>query len=91
MAGWKTWSAPCWYPHPLGGACDETTYGRRVIPFFAYPAAVRKITYTTNAMESLHMRLRKIIKDWKISPRTWKEASNQFAIIVGERFTAALH
>jgi len=33
-----------------------------VIPFFAYPAEVRKIIYTTNAIESLHMQLRKIIK-----------------------------
>ena len=87
----------------------------QVIPFFAYPAEVRKIIYTTNAIESLHMRLRKIVKnrghfpsdesatkllflalrnivkDWKMPPRTWKEASNQFAIIFGERFTAALN
>jgi transposase-like protein len=35
----------------------------QVIPFFAYPAEVRKIIYTTNAIESLHMRLRKIVKN----------------------------
>jgi transposase-like protein len=34
----------------------------RVIPFFAFPPAVRKLIYTTNAIESLHSRLRKIIK-----------------------------
>jgi putative transposase len=33
-----------------------------VIPFFAFPAAVRKIIYTTNAVEALHRGLRKIIK-----------------------------
>jgi putative transposase len=33
-----------------------------VIPFFAYPPAVRKLIYTTNAIESLHSQLRKIIK-----------------------------
>jgi len=33
-----------------------------VIPFFAFPPAVRRVIYTTNAIESLHMRLRKIIK-----------------------------
>lgn len=33
-----------------------------VIPFFAYPAEVRKIIYTTNAIESVNMQLRKIIK-----------------------------
>ena len=32
-------------------------------PFFAYPDAVRKIIYTTNAIESLNMSLRKIIKN----------------------------
>jgi transposase-like protein len=35
----------------------------QVIPFFAYPAEVRKIIYTTNAIKSLHMRLRKIVKN----------------------------
>jgi len=34
-----------------------------VIPFFAYPPEVRSIIYTTNAIESLHMRLRKIVKN----------------------------
>ena len=35
----------------------------QVIPFFAYPEPVRKIIYTTNAIESLNMSLRKIIKN----------------------------
>jgi transposase-like protein len=35
----------------------------QVIPFFAYPPEVRRIIYTTNAIESLHMRLRKIVKN----------------------------
>ena len=35
----------------------------QVIPFFAYPPAVRKIIYTTNAIESLHMQLRKVTKN----------------------------
>lgn len=34
----------------------------RVIPFFAFPPEVRRIIYTTNAIESVHSRLRKIIK-----------------------------
>jgi putative transposase len=86
----------------------------QVIPFYAYPIEVRRIIYTTNAIESLHMRLRKIIKsrghfpndeaatkllylalrniikDWKMPPRTWKLAATQFALIFGERFTAAI-
>lgn len=35
----------------------------QVIPFFAYPPEVRKIIYTTNAIESMHMQLRKIVKN----------------------------
>jgi transposase-like protein len=33
----------------------------RVIPFFAFPPAVRRVVYTTNAIESINARLRKII------------------------------
>jgi putative transposase len=33
-----------------------------VIPFFAFPPAVRRVIYTTNSIESVHARLRKIIK-----------------------------
>jgi putative transposase len=34
----------------------------RITPFFAFPAEIRKVIYTTNAVESLNMSLRKIIK-----------------------------
>ena len=34
----------------------------RVIPFFAHPAEIRKVIYTTNAIESLNMSLRKVTK-----------------------------
>src|SRR5690606_38196175 len=37
-------------------ACD------RVIPFFAFPPAVRRVIYTTNAIETINSQLRKIIK-----------------------------
>lgn len=33
-----------------------------VIPFFVFPPEVRRVVYTTNVIESLHMQLRKIIK-----------------------------
>lgn len=35
----------------------------QVIPFFAYPLEVRRVIYTTNALESVNMQLRKIIKN----------------------------
>jgi putative transposase len=33
----------------------------QVIPFFAFPAEVRQIIYTTNAIESLHSQVRKVV------------------------------
>lgn len=53
---------------PLGQKCPPIAQAWRrqwtqVVPFFAYPPEVRKILYTTNAIESLHMRLRKIVKN----------------------------
>ena len=33
-----------------------------VIPFFAFPPEVRRVIYTTNALESVNARLRKILK-----------------------------
>jgi putative transposase len=34
----------------------------RITPFFAYPAEIRKVIYTTNAIESINMSLRKVTK-----------------------------
>ena len=33
-----------------------------MIPFFAFPPEVRRVIDTTNALESVHARIRKIIK-----------------------------
>lgn len=38
------------------------THWERVIPFFDYPEDIRKVIYTTNAIESLNRSLRKVIK-----------------------------
>src|SRR5215207_7291826 len=57
-------------------AVEEGAWGRRfptvvaswrrawpqVIPFFAFPPEIRRLLYTTNALESVHAQLRKIIK-----------------------------
>jgi putative transposase len=37
-----------------------------VIPFFDYPPEIRKVIYTTNAIESLNMTLRKFIKNKRV-------------------------
>jgi putative transposase len=34
----------------------------RITPFFAYPPEIRKVIYTTNAIESLNMSLRRVTK-----------------------------
>ncbi|CAB3774798.1 IS256 family transposase ISButh3 [Paraburkholderia humisilvae] len=83
-------------------------------PILRLSTGVRRIIYTTNAIGSMHMQLRKIVKnrghfpsdeaaskllylilrniekDWKMPPITWRQAVNQFAILFGERFTAAI-
>lgn len=40
----------------------------RVIPFFAFPDEIRRAIYTTNAIESLNMTLRKVIKNHRAFP-----------------------
>ncbi len=72
-----------------------------VVPFYVFPPDIRRVIYTTNAIESLNMQLRKIIKTRGHFPTDealgklirptydWKGAMNQFAVLFGERFTAA--
>lgn len=47
---------------PLIGKSWRTNW-ERLIVFFKFPEAIRKVIYTTNAIESLNMSLRKIIKN----------------------------
>lgn len=39
-----------------------------VVPFFQFPPGIRKITYTTNAIESLNMTVRKYTRNRRIFP-----------------------
>ena len=39
-----------------------------VTPFFNYPPEIRKVIYTTNAIESMNMTLRKVMKNKRIFP-----------------------
>lgn len=41
---------------------------QRITPFFAFPIAIRKAIYTTNAIESVNMTLRKVIKNHRAFP-----------------------
>ena len=84
----------------------------QIIPFLAYPQEIRKVIYTTNAIESLNRSLRKAVKarghfpsdeaatkllylairnltaKWKMPPREWTAAMNQFAILFDDRLQA---
>src|SRR5271166_1560700 len=46
---------------PTVAAAWRRTWAR-VIPFFAFPPEIRRVIYTTNAIESVNAQLRKIIK-----------------------------
>jgi len=39
-----------------------------IIPFFQFPSEIRKVIYTTNAIESLNMSLRKLTRNRRIFP-----------------------
>jgi transposase-like protein len=39
-----------------------------IIPFFQFPPELRKVIYTTNAIESLNMSLRKLTRNRRIFP-----------------------
>lgn len=54
-------------------------------PFFAYPADIRKVIYTTNAVESLNMSLRKAIKTRGSFPH--QEAATKLLYLALERIT----
>jgi len=56
----------------------------RVIPFFAHPEEVRRVIYTTNAIESLNMTLRKVTKARGSFPND-EAVLKLFAIIYEDR------
>ncbi len=40
----------------------------RIVPFFAFPTDIRKAIYTTNAIESMNMTLRKVLRNHRTFP-----------------------
>lgn len=44
------------------------THWAQIIPMFAFPADIRKVIYTTNAVESVNMTLRKASRNHRIFP-----------------------
>jgi putative transposase len=52
-----------------------------VIPFFQFPPEIRKITYTTNAIESLNMTVRKYTRNRRIFPNDESALKSLFLAI----------
>jgi putative transposase len=44
------------------------THWENITPFFNYPKEIRRVIYTTNAIESVNMSLRKVIKNKRVFP-----------------------
>ncbi len=44
------------------------THWQHVVPFFQFSPEIRRIIYTTNAIESMNMTLRKVLKNHRIFP-----------------------
>lgn len=58
----------------------------RAIPFFVFPPDIRRVIYTANAIESLHMRIRTVIKNRGHFPSD--EAANKFLWVALKNITA---
>ena len=55
--------------HPAIGKSWEAAWDQ-LTPFFDFPPAIRKLIYTTNAIESLNSSLRKISRHRHVFPTT---------------------
>lgn len=64
-----------------------------VIPFFQFPPEIRKITYTTNAIESLNASMRKYTRNRKIFPNDESALKSMFLAIreVSSRWRSVHH
>ena len=65
----------------------------RIVPFFDYPPEIRKVIYTTNAIESINMSLRKIIKNRSSFPTD--EAASKLLYLalnnISRKWTMPIH
>lgn len=64
-----------------------------ITPFFDYPADIRRAIYTTNAIESLNMTLRKVIKNKRVFPSDESVFKILFLAInnVSKKWTMPIH
>jgi len=69
----------------------------QIIPFFAYPEAVRKIIKNRGhfpsddaATKLLYLALRNVEEKWTMPPRPRKQALNQFIVLFQDRFPSSM-
>ena len=64
-----------------------------ISPFFDYPADIRRAIYTTNAIESLNMTLRKVIKNKRVFPSNNSVFKVLFLAIenISKKWTMPIH
>ena len=78
--------------HPPIGQIWRRNWAR-IIPFFDYPPEIRKVIYTTNAIESINMSLRKIIKNRSSFPTD--EAASKLLYLalnnISRKWTMPIH
>ena len=60
--------AECWDSKYPMISKSWLSHWQRIIPFFAFPADIRKAIYTTNAIESVNMCLRKVMRNRRSFP-----------------------
>ena len=65
----------------------------RIVPFFDYPPEIRKVIYTTNAIESINMSLRKIIKNRSSFPTDEAAAKLLYLALnnISRKWTMPIH
>jgi transposase-like protein len=54
--------------HLYSGHINLYIWHRHSLPIFDYPMEIRRVIYTTNAIESLNRSLRKVIKTKAVFP-----------------------
>jgi len=60
----------------------------RVIPLFAFPEDIRKVIYTTNAIESVNMTLRKVTRNHRIFP---SDEAVYKVVYLAKKWTMPIH
>jgi len=60
--------AECWDKQYPTISKSWMNHWNRITPFFAFPSDIRKAIYTTNAIESMNMTLRKVLRNHRSFP-----------------------